>query len=335
MRAASGLSSGQQATPELAAEAVRMALAAGGLERADQVILFLSRDFVRQAQPAVLAAARVAGCLAVSGCTANGVFTELGWQIDRPAAAAMVLSKRQQSTATDCAPRLCFSQRAGLPHNWQNGHPRVGLLDAQGASWVHARPGDDQGIEANLSGFRGRIAISTGLRCLGDAQTIEQCRGYELQQIGGYKAVDSLIRLLPAELRLQPPWHQIMLQRRPDEPGISILSANADGSMALSAPVATGEQIYWSIRQPLSAEQNMRQALNAAVNPKKAPDLALMFSCIGRGPLFYGSDDRDLQAFREQFPETPLLGAYGYGQIAPITGGNAVFQNSVITLLLE
>ena len=79
----------------------------------------------------------------------------------------------------------------------------------------------------------------------------------------------------------------------------------------------------------------MRQALNAAVNPKKAPDLALMFSCIGRGPLFYGSDDRDLQAFREQFPETPLLGAYGYGQIAPITGGNAVFQNSVITLLLE
>jgi len=78
----------------------------------------------------------------------------------------------------------------------------------------------------------------------------------------------------------------------------------------------------------------MRQALGAAVDAGCKPDFALMFSCIGRGPLFYGNDDRDLIAFREQFPGTPLLGAYGNGQIAPAGGANHLFQNAAVTLLL-
>ena len=60
-----------------------------------------------------------------------------------------------------------------------------------------------------------------------------------------------------------------------------------------------------------------------------------MFSCIGRGPLFYGDDDRDLLAFRQRLPNTPLIGAYGSGQIAPANGRNRLFQNSVMTLLFE
>jgi hypothetical protein len=75
------------------------------------------------------------------------------------------------------------------------------------------------------------------------------------------------------------------------------------------------------------------QSLLAAVDPEKRPDFALMFSCLGRGPLFYGNDDRDLLAFREIFPGVPLLGAYGSGQIAPAGDGNRLFQNTVVTLL--
>ncbi|MGV0951628.1 MAG: FIST C-terminal domain-containing protein, partial [Azonexus sp.] len=72
-----------------------------------------------------------------------------------------------------------------------------------------------------------------------------------------------------------------------------------------------------------------------AVDPEKKPDFALMFSCLGRGPLFYGNDDRDLLAFREQFPGVPLIGAYGSGQIAPAGGKNQLFRNTVVTLLCE
>jgi small ligand-binding sensory domain FIST len=60
-----------------------------------------------------------------------------------------------------------------------------------------------------------------------------------------------------------------------------------------------------------------------------------MFSCLGRGPLFYGDEDRDLAIFRERLPGVPLAGAYGTGQIAAAAGSNRLFQNSVITVLCE
>jgi len=59
-----------------------------------------------------------------------------------------------------------------------------------------------------------------------------------------------------------------------------------------------------------------------------------MFSCIGRGPYFYGGEDRDLLVFTERFPGVPLLGLYGSGQIAPSNGGR-LLHNSVVTALFS
>jgi len=159
--------------------------------------------------------------------------------------------------------------------------------------------------------------------------------GYDLCEVGSLAAIASLQRSLPAELRTEPPLHQIVVARRPGTPAAPILAANADGSLTLATALAIDEPVRWAIRQPLSAEQDMRQSLLTAVNPGKRPDFALMFSCLGRGPLFYGNDDRDLLAFREIFPGVPLVGAYGSGQIAPAGNGNRLFQNTVVTLLCE
>ena len=65
---------------------------------------------------------------------------------------------------------------------------------------------------------------------------------------------------------------------------------------------------------------------------------ALMFSCIGRSPFFYGGEDRDLKVFTERFPDLPLIGVYGTGQIAPLGdrpgAGNGEFQNAVVIALI-
>ena len=334
MKAGTGLIAGQRPTPELAHEAVLAALAAAGLERADNVILLLSRDFIRNPQPAVLAAARAAGCLAVCGCTASGLFTEHGWQMDQPAAAALVYASPGGETPAD-SPILSFSGHGRLPFEWQDDAPRAGLLDAEAAAWSLARTSDSGCAEFRLPGLRTRLARSSGLRRLGEALPVDACRGFELGRVGGHRAVDSLYRALPAELRERPPLHQIVALRHPDEPGIAILSAGGDGSLMLADTLRDGETITWAIRQPLAAEQDMRQSLSAAAASPSKPDFALMFSCIGRGPLFYGNDDRDLLAFRETFPDTPLLGAYGTGQIIPQGGQNRLFHNTVLTLLFE
>lgn len=334
MKVATGLVTGHRPAPELARDAVQAALAGAGLQRADNVILLLTRDFIRNPQPAVLAAARAAGTLSVSGCTASGLFTERGWQLDQPTAAALVYTSPSKKTSTE-SPILSFSGQGRLPFDWQDGSPRAGLIDADAMTWSNGRTTDNACAETHLPGLNVRMARSSGLRLLGDPLPVEHCHGYELGRVGGNRAIDSLYRALPPELREHPPLHQIAILRQPDEPGIAILSANGDGSLTLAETLNAGEMITWAIRQPLAAEHEIRQVLNAAASPHKPPDFGLMFSCIGRGPLFYGDDDRDLLVFREAFPDTPLLGAYGTGQIIPQGGQNRLFHNAVLTLLFE
>lgn len=333
MKVGSGLASARQAVPELAAEAVRKALEAAGLERADQVLLFLSRDFMRHAPAALIAAARAAGCLEIAGCTASGLFTERDNLLDQPGAAALVLSGMPPGENASTIPTLCFSGQPSLPFAWQTGIARAGLLDADARTWAHARLQNDGSCAIRVPARQIELALSTGLRPISDALPVEQSDAYVLRRVAGQSAVDSLQRSLPASLRQTMPLHQIALLRQVDEPAIAILSSNADGSLTLAEPLAVGENMRWAVRQPLAAEQDMRQAL--AATTVGAPDFGLMLSCIGRGPLFYGGEDRDRLAFCEQFPDTPLLGIYGNGQIAPAGGINHLFHNSVITLLFE
>ena len=334
MKAATSLVTGVRPAPELAEEAVDNALDKAGLDRASQVLLFLSHDFARQPQPAVIAAARAAGCLSVAGCTANGLFTEGGWQLDQAAAAALVIASPDGSAAPE-TPLLSFSSHSRLPFDWQADKSRAGFLDSDGAAWAHGRATDSGNAEMRLNGGSATLALASGLRPLCEPLAIDLCRGYELGRVGGQPAIDSLRRALPPELRQNPPLHQIALLRHPDEPGIAILAVNGDGSLTLADNLEDDTAITWAIRQPLAAEQQMRASLTALAASHRQPAFALMFSCIGRGPLFYGSDDRDLLAFREAFPETPLLGAYGTSQIFPHAGKNRLYHNAALTLLFE
>jgi hypothetical protein len=346
MKVASSLVSGLYPMPELAANAVHYALQGAGMQRADSVLLFLTRDYVRHAQPAIVAAARAAGTLQVGGCTAVGLLSERGWLLDQPGAAALVIGEIAPAAPADDhnQPLLSFSGQHTLPYAWQAMPERAGLLDAEAVTWAHGRISDQPGAEIRLPGVHTRLCLSPGLRLLNLPLTVNAASGYDLRRIGGLAPIDSLRRHLPGELRADPPLNQIVIVREPGAPAIPILTANADGSLTLAEPLAVGEHIHWAIRQPLSAEHDMRQSLLAApqgdflrgaVDPEKKPDFALMFSCLGRGPLFYGNDDRDLLVFREQFPGVPLIGAYGSGQIAPVGDRNRLFQNTVVTLLCE
>lgn len=335
MKVASGLAAGPKALAELAAAAVNQALAKAELSQAGAVLLFLTRDFQRQAQAALLAAARAAGCMEIFGCTAYGLLTEEGWLLDQAGAAALVIEAQPATDHELSAHRLSFTGHSTLPYDWQALPPRVGLLDNEAAVWAHGRQIGSGNAETILPGLHSRLAISSGLRLLSEPLRIDACQSYDLRQIGGLPAIDSLRRCLPAERRQALSLHHIVAMRQPGEPGIAILAANSDGSLTLAEPFQPGDMLRWAIRQPLVAEQEMSESLALTVNEQKAPDFALMFSCIGRGPLFYGNDDRDLLAFRKHLPNTPLIGAYGSGQIAPAESRNRLFQNTVMTLLFE
>lgn len=341
MSVASALASGFEPTPHLAEAAVCQAMEKADLTQAGGVVLFLSVDFARHAHAAVLAAARAAGSLQVAGMVVPGLFTESGWSLDRPAAGALVLGDGLAlgpAQEDGSGPLLSLSANSALPPDWQGPPPRFGLMHNDAPLWQAGRLAEGGRVQTAVRGARCRLSISPGLRLLGPIQAIDQARNHDLIRFGGMAAVESLIRVLPPEIRERSPLptHLLCLVREGGrQPAIPILSANADGSLTLAERLLPGEKAAWAMRQPVAAEADMIDSLEAAAAECPAPAFGLMFSCIGRGPLFYGDDDRDLAAFRNRFPGVPLLGAYGSSQIAPAGRANRQWQNSVITALFE
>ena len=337
MTAASALVSGPDVGPQMAEEAVRQALSKAGLDRAQGVFLLLSRDFSKQVGPALRAASRTAGCLQVIGLTVPGLFTESGWVLDQPAAAALVLGGNLGIAPSGDGLTLSLTEDTSLPTDWLNGRPRFGLLHRGSVAWQQARVTDHGRAESVVCAPRFALAVASGVRCLGPAEPVTAVRALDLQTLGDQIALDSLLRLLPAELRGRTPLpiHLLsaLIDGRTDLPSIPLLAANADGSVTLAQPLRSGQSLAWGLRQPIIAENDMRSSLEQAANAIPDPSFAIMFSCIGRGPLFYDGDDRDLALWREHFPGVALIGAYGSGQLATSGGNNQLWQNAAVTAL--
>lgn len=331
MKVASGFASAPQACKELAEQAVASALATARLDQASHVLLLLSREFSRHAAEAIRTAARTASCLQITGCTASGLLTEAGWLLDQPAAAALVIGDLPSAATTTGKPLLSFCGRPTLPVDWRNTPERAGLLESDALTWSHGRLTTDACAETALPGLTCHTVTACGQRLLDSQLNVDACNNYELRRVAGMSAVDSLRRALPAEARDPMPLHRLSVMHDATSVPIAILAAHADGSLTLASALSEGQKISWTIRQPLAAEEEMRQLLSA--DTAAPPAFALIFSCIGRGPLFYGNEDRDLHAFRQRHPGVPLLGAYGSGQIAPTQDGNLLYHNTAVTLL--
>lgn len=357
MTVATALVSGNDPLPQLAADAVSQALEklrTKGVGHANSVLLYLTQDFSRQVQPALLAASRAAACTQVAGTVAAGLFTEAGWVLDRPAAAAMVFGGPfgLRPGRPGQEPLLSLASSASLPPEWapldnqRFGAVHLDTLASQpGPVWQQGRPTPDHRLSLALEGCHGVVGLSCGLRLLGPALPVGQVEGHEVRTLGGQPTLDSLQRLLPPELRQRKYLHQVTAVvadpghalDRPESPHcrlLPLLAPTPEGGVILAGRVAPGQSLAWAIRQPLAAEQDMRDTLATLTKQMPTPDFCLMFSCIGRGPYFYGGEDRDLLALKDRFPGLPLLGLYGSGQIAPEHDGR-LLHNGVVAALFS
>ncbi len=337
---ATGFAAGDHAVPELAAVAVKDALANMGSDYAHSVILLLSGHFTRHAQVAVTAASRAARCLQVSGCTAPGVFTEKAWVLDQPAAAALVMcGEASLGLPRDDQARLCFSTPSQLSPEWlSDGRERFGTLatdgdgETEGQVWAQGKIAASGRSETSLHGVITRTAVSRGIRLLSPALTVTDSDSFEVLQLDDDTALDSLLRRLDTETRKLDTLPPQRLFAAVADPGVDagdaiqtgrfallpILRVNRDErSVTLAAALPLLTTLWWVQRDVATAEQDMSEALvTLASDPGQHAIFGLMFSCIGRGPYFYQGQDRDVALTRIAFPALPLLGAYGAGEIA-------------------
>lgn len=242
MIAASALLTADDASPALAADAVRLALARAGRTQAQEVILFLSPEFSRHIPATLAAVSRAAGCLQVFGSIAAGVATDEAWAIDRPAAAVLVLADLPAlaEAANDIdepgVPVFSLCGKAHQPTEWlppgvdpaaaktpgdlareRDGGvtefpgARFGLLYNDTLSsrdtpvWQGARLATQGHASLRFPGFDAALGLSTGLSTTGEELLIEAAQGHELRRLGGNSALDSLRHALPPSLRQHRP----------------------------------------------------------------------------------------------------------------------------------
>jgi small ligand-binding sensory domain FIST len=356
MRAATGLARGRHADPALAAQAVTAAMDMAGLDHPQAVLLYLTSDFAQEPQPAIAAAARAAGCLQVTGCAAAGVFTEEDWVLDAPAAAALVLGEgvTLQPGHGDLSQTLTFTAPNALDLHWLNsGGPRYGGVagDATGQGpysvWSSGRLQPTGRCELGLAGVNVRIGVSQGIRPLSRPAAVERVQGHDVCVVGGETALGTLVKELPLSVRAPEriPTHLLMAGVTYGEPEhaleegrfhlLPVVGVNADDkSVTVAGELTPGLDLFWALRQPQAAEHDMNAMIQRlCADTLASPAFGLMFPCLGRGPWFYGGEDRDIQALTRRFPDLPLIGFYGNGEIAHLDGANRLLQYSVVLAL--
>lgn len=356
MKVATGLSRGITATPDLAADAVRIALERADLAIASGVLLFLSADFASNPQPSITAASRAANCLQVAGCTSIGLFTDEDWVLDAPAAAAMVFGDGfdLRPAGPDDDWRLAMAAPNAVDTSWlvRPGRRYGGVSgDASGQGpytvWQGSRLAPGRRSELALDGSRCQVGVARGIQPLSEPHAVDRVIGHDVQSIGGQPALDDLARGLPLDASdsRRFPLHLVMagIVRGDPENALEegryslapILATNtANRSVTVSTRVQPHDHLFWAIRQPLAAERDMQRMLDRMTEDElDNPAFGLCFPCMSRGAYFYGGVDRDLEAIGQRFPGMPLIGYYGNGEFAHLDGSNRLLQYGTVLAL--
>ena len=357
MKVATSIVLGRQASPALASQAVNNAMSKAGITTANGVLLLLTSEFASNPQAAIMAAAKVAGCTQVAGCSATGIFTEEDWVLDTPAAAAMVFggdSKLALVQHNDAGqPLLTMAAPSAINSTWLNHHIRYGGIsgDATGhgpfSVWQNAK-GDVKGhIEMFLSGVKMATKASHGLMLLSTPKQVNASKQFDLEILGKQKALRALQKAWNNHHKTEEafPLHLMMAVYAESADAIaqgnyhqtSIISYDEEnGSITLAHALPVGHYVSWALRDATTAEADMALTADTLANELGShPDFGLLFSCLGRGPYLYNGEDLDLKVITQKFPNMPLLGFYGNGEITCIDGQNQLLPYSTVLSLFS
>ncbi|MEM6490426.1 MAG: FIST N-terminal domain-containing protein [Pseudomonadota bacterium] len=104
------------------------------------------------------------------------------------------------------------------------------------------------------------------------------------------------------------------------------------GWVAIGDMIEDGDHVAFAKRDRESAVDDMRAMLADLTRRAGKPPLgALYHSCAARGPNMFDAELREIDLIREAFPETPVIGVFGNGEISQ---GRVYGYTGVLTLFL-
>ncbi len=347
---ATGMSYGALAKDEHARQAVQNALAKLPHNSPGSVILFLSCGYAHNPQSAITEAVKAASTPQVFGCCALGLLTDEEWLIDAEGAVAMVFSHNlnlqplalmQQSGLTaKSLLTLATPNAANIAIN-SSEIGQVGSIttDEYGhgpfAVWQSGRIIEKEFSHIAFSNDLNSIhKVAHGIRQTSPIMQIEKADKHRLIKVNGTNAVDNLRQNLPENLQTmssEQPYNLLCaVSENTNIESIEnghyklqhvVANDQEEGHIHLSGSVMEGKYIFWAHRDDQAAEKVIRDLLletkQQLAKEKKTAKFFLMFPNLGRGAEFYNGTDKDYDIFKEIFPDTPMIGFYGNGEIAP------------------
>jgi small ligand-binding sensory domain FIST len=104
----------------------------------------------------------------------------------------------------------------------------------------------------------------------------------------------------------------------------NLLGMDAEnGAVFVAAALRPGQVVQFHLRDARTSADDLELRLTAyarRIDPRCAPEGALLFSCLGRGAHLYGTPDHDSRALRRRFGDLPLGGFFCNGEIGPVQG---------------
>jgi small ligand-binding sensory domain FIST len=190
-------------------------------------------------------------------------------------------------------------------------------------------------VGVSLEGVELLPCVSQGAAPLGREVTITAAEGNLIHELAGRPALETIetivSELTPCERVLiaggmligividagQPEYeHGDFLVR-------GLLGADPDsGTVAVGAPVSTGQVVRLHARDAASADEDLHRALRLRVDAMAGspPAGALVFSCNGRGSAMFGVADHDASVVAEELSGAPAAGFFAAGEIGPVGG---------------
>ncbi len=353
---ATGLASGRRAKPELAADAVTSAMKKGAIQSPSAVLLFLTSEFAADPASAIKAAAKVAGCTQIIGCSATGIFTEEDWVLDSPAAAAMVFSNTASLTImpgeSNTQPFLTLAAPNAMNSTWLNESGlRFGGVsgDAIGhgpfSVWKSGKGVTEGHCEVSIKNAQVAVAASHGLKSISTPQKITGANGHDVLSVNNASALSHLDAAWHALHKQSDelPYHQLVAITADNLEDFtqdhydvaSIITTDLEsGAITVSKTLPSGTFLSWALRDANTAQIDIvKTASKLKEQLPDEPSFAMLFSCLGRGPSFYDGSDQDLELLKTLHPQLPIIGFYGNGEIAPIGDKNKMLQYSAVLAL--
>ena len=193
-----------------------------------------------------------------------------------------------------------------------------------------------------LSGeFRSTVGVAQSVRRVGPIGRVTSVEGNWVLTLDGRPALEAFTSVVPGPLLADPQRAlTVVLAGLPVAEG-GFLARHLvgldpeHGGVAIAAPVAVGQELFFGVRDPGGARDDLQRVLGEQAKAWTEPPTASLYvNCVGRGERFYGVSGLDTAYIQQELGSVQVAGFFSGAEFAPGVGTTRLHQYTGVLALL-